>query len=130
MINAGPCFRCKCDIFLPDSLHDAARRSERISFWCPYGHEQHFPAGETDEAKLRRERDRLAQQIAQRDDEIARQRRLREEAERSLTATKGVVTRMRNRVGHGICPCCTRTFGNLQRHMKTQHPTYVAEAAE
>ena len=34
------------------------------------------------------------------------------------------------RVGHGVCPCCNRTFGDLYRHMSTKHPGYAAEAAE
>ncbi len=88
------------------------------------------PAGETAEQKLRRERDRLAQRIAERDDEIRRQCEMREATERQLSATRGVVTRIKNRVGHGVCPCCNRTFGDLYRHMSTKHPGYAAEAAE
>lgn len=104
MINPVPCCRCRTEIWLPESLHDAAKHSENISFWCPFGHEQHFAKGKTEEQKLRRERDRLAQRIAERDDEIRRQRELREATERQLSAMRGVVTRM--------------------------HPTYAIEAAE
>lgn len=128
--SAGPCKVCRTEVFLPDALYEAARRSQYVGFFCPYGHSLCFPQGETEESKLRRERDRLTQQLAERDDEIARQRRLREETERSLHATRGVVTRIKNRVGHGVCPCCTRSFENLAKHMKTKHPTYAAEAAE
>lgn len=28
------------------------------------------------------------------------------------------------RQGTVTCPCCTRTFANMARHMKTQHPDY------
>ena len=45
--------------------------------------------------------------------------------ERRLSATKGVVTRMKNRVSRGICPCCKRHFTNLERHMDTKHPSYA-----
>lgn len=127
--NVGECCQCKAPMTLPKELYEAARRSPVISFYCPYGHRQHFSAGESDIDKLRRERDRLAQRVAERDDEIARQRGLREETERRLSATKGVVTRIKNRVSHGVCPCCNRTFENLQRHMASEHPAY-AEAAE
>ena len=130
MKDVGPCHRCKCEMWIPDNLYAAARRSEKISFFCPYGHEQHYPQSETEETKLRRERDRLTQRLAEKDDEIRRQRELREGTERRLVATRGVVTRIKNRVGHGVCPCCTRTFGNLSRHMATKHPDYAAEAAE
>ena len=130
MKDVGPCSRCGCTTWVPDALHDAARRSENITFYCAYGHPMHFPQGESATEKLRRERDRLAQTVAERNDEVNRQRKLREAAERSLTATKGHVTRIKNRVGAGVCPCCTRSFGNLAAHMKTQHPSFRAEAAE
>jgi hypothetical protein len=126
-LETQSCCECGCYFGVPAGF-TAERRKDKRSFYCPNGHAMSYTESEAD--KMRRERDRLAQQVAQRDDEIARQRLLREETERRLTATKGVVTRIRNRVGHGVCPCCTRTFGNLQRHMKTQHPDYVAEAAE
>jgi hypothetical protein len=129
-VNAGACYRCKAIIWLPDELYAAAHHSPSISFWCPYGHEQHFCEGETQEQKLRRERDRLTQRLAEKDDAIAYQRGERERAERQLSATKGVVTRIKNRIGHGVCPCCNRTFGDLSKHMATKHPTYAAEAAE
>ena len=68
------CHRCGTQYFLPMALYVSAKANEDIEFCCPYGHRAHYPAGPTAEDKLRRERDRLAQQIAQRDDEIARQR--------------------------------------------------------
>lgn len=101
-----------------------------ISYSCAYGHAQYLCKGESDETKLRRERDRLTQRLAEKDDEIKRQRELREGAERQLSAAKGRVTRIKNRVSNGVCPCCNRTFENLQRHMHSKHPTFTAEAAE
>ncbi len=119
------CWRCKVEFFLPSALYTAAKASEDISFWCPYGHSAHFPAGQTDEAKLRQERDRLRQRIAQRDDEIRLERETRRTVERRLSAQRGVVTRIKNRVGHGVCPCCSRSFNNLHRHMASKHPGYA-----
>lgn len=120
------CHRCKTPMWLPASLNASALRwREKGTFYCPYGHPQHFVTGETEEQKLRRERDRLQQQVAERDDEVQRQRNLREGTERQLSAQRGVVTRIKNRVGHGVCPCCSRTFENLQRHMKSKHATYA-----
>ena len=131
MKDAGLCYRCKCPVWLPDELYDAAKHGAgKIDFYCAYGHSMVFVVGETEAEKLRRERDRLAQRIAERDDEIKRQREMREATERQLSATRGVVTRIKNRVGHGVCPCCNRTFGDLARHMMSKHPTYTAEAAE
>ncbi len=33
--------------------------------------------------------------------------------------------RTRKRVGSGVCPCCSRTFQQLARHMKAKHPAYT-----
>lgn len=35
------------------------------------------------------------------------------------------VTRIRNRVGHGVRPGCRRTFENLRRHRTNQHPGFA-----
>jgi len=105
------------------------RRNDHKTFYCPSGHPQSYQH-ESNEEKLRRERDRLAQRIAERDDEIKRQRELREATERQLSAARGRVTKIKNRVAKGVCPCCNRQFSNLHRHMTTEHPTFAAEAAE
>lgn len=104
------------------------RRNDHKTFYCPSGHPQSYQ-GESEAEKFRRERDRLAQRIAERDDDLKRQRERAEAAERRSAAARGQITKIKNRVGHGICPCCNRTFENLHRHMTTQHPTF-AEAAE
>lgn len=124
------CWKCKSKFWMPDDLESAARRDSNIAVFCAHGHKGYFHEGETEAQKLRRERDLLAQRIAERDDEIARQREIREGVERRLSATRGVVTRIKNRIGHGVCPCCNRTFEDLSRHMASKHPTYSAEAAE
>lgn len=115
----GSCATCGCEWGIPDNLYDAARHSETLSFFCPYGHSNHFPQGDSAITKLRRERDRLWQELACKDDEIAAQRR-------QAVAFKGQVTKLRRRVMAGVCPCCTRTFTNLQRHIKTKHPDFVS----
>jgi uncharacterized protein with PIN domain len=131
MKQCGPCITCKCEIYLPDELYNAAKRGRgSVAFYCGFGHAQVFAEGETDLEIMTRERNRLRQRLAERDDAILHQRNLREATERKLLATRGVITRIKKRVGHGVCPCCNRTFGDLSRHMKTNHPTYAAEAAE
>lgn len=121
------CFRCKVMFWLPDDLYRSSRRDEAIFFYCPHGHRQHFPAGETAETKLRRERDRLKQDQARLEDELRRQRQLRDAAERSASAYKGQTTRLKNRAKAGLCPCCNRHFDNLQRHIATKHPDISVE---
>lgn len=73
--------------------------------------------------------------------EVEKAKRLQEAAERSARkawaeakhqanrarAEKAAKTRIKNRVSKGVCPCCNRTFQNLQQHMVTQHPDYSSE---
>lgn len=130
LIQISGCAQCKCTFSIPEELYRSCKCSPDISFYCPYGHPNHYPKGETEEQKLRRERDRLFQRLAQKDDEITRQRELREAAERRTAAARGQVTKIKNRVGHGVCPCCNRTFENLARHMASKHADYAAPAED
>ena len=103
------------------------RRADHKIFYCPNGHQQHY-SGQSDVEKLR---DQLAQEKHHREQETAQ---LRDSvdywysetvgAQKSLYATKGIVTRIKNRVGKGVCPCCNRTFKDMGRHMQGQHPTW------
>jgi hypothetical protein len=83
---------------------------------------QAFVKSETD--NLRRERDLLKQQLAQKDDEIKWQREHRLGAERRVIAAKGQITKLKKRAKAGTCPCCKRTFHNMAEHMKTKHPDF------
>lgn len=84
------CFKCQVEFWLNDEFYRVAKQSaERFTWYCPNGHGQVFSSGQTEVDKLRQERDRLAQSVAQRDDEIRekqteieRQQRLREATER------------------------------------------------
>jgi len=112
--------------------YTARRREDKQTFYCPNGHSMAYSESEAD--RLRTERDRLAQRIAQRDDEIKdkqaeieRQRALNEAAWRRVSAAKGQITKLKNRAAKGVCPCCNRHFTNLERHMHSQHPGFVAE---
>lgn len=107
---------------------EECRKNPSIFFHCPNGHSRHFSESAAD--RLRKERDRLAQKVAEKDDEIRHQREIAEAAERRSSAARGQITKLKNRVGRGVCPCCNRTFENLARHMGTKHPTFAAEAAE
>lgn len=37
------CFVCKTSFALPSALHTSAKCSQKILFYCPYGHELCFP---------------------------------------------------------------------------------------
>ncbi len=120
------CYKCGMIFGMPDEFYKTAlQMREKMSFYCPAGHSQHFVTGESKAQKLRRERDRMKQQLAQRDDEIKHERDRRKCAERSAAANRGVVTRIKRRSAAGTCPCCNRTFKQLAAHMKNKHPEYA-----
>lgn len=130
MIDVGECCQCNTRMTVPEPLYKSARHSPNIWFYCAYGHKQHYSKtpSESEADKLRRDRDRLKQRIAQKDDEIIRQRDLRETADRTASAYKGQVTKLKNRAKAGVCACCNRHFENLERHMKTKHSDMDPEA--
>ena len=108
------CGNCGVEHAIPTAMYESARKEG--GFWtCPNGHSRGWKDGadKTEIANLRRERDRIAQQVAQRDDEIA--------------AKEREIKRMKKRASAGTCPCCTRSFSNMSAHMRKQHPEFVAE---
>lgn len=114
------CCHDDCGIsFAVPSWWVKGKRDTHAWFYCPNGHQQHFSAESTEE-KLRRERDRLKQDIARAEDEAAQARKQAE----LLTKQK---RRLEKRAAAGTCPCCQRTFSNMSRHMKTKHPDFAAE---
>ncbi|URL59586.1 hypothetical protein IM816_05680 [Luteibacter flocculans] len=125
------CASCSVS-FCMSAAYIAARRSDRKSFYCPNGHSQWFP-GETD-------KDRAQKLAGQLDQERTRLQQERERSEAyanqlaiSQRTRKAVSTRLRKvkaRVGHGVCPCCNRTFEQLAKHMATKHPSFAKSAAE
>ena len=127
------CHRCNEVFGLADETDATLRRSGH-TFYCPWGHPGVYSRGETEADKLRRERDRLKQETARLADEVRMawntvddQHQQKEAARRSASAYRGQLTKIKNRVGRGVCPCCNRTFENLQRHMASKHAGFVAE---
>lgn len=121
------CCNCGVAFGVPDTLYGSLRETKR-DFWCPNGHRQAYTESEAD--KLRRERDRLKQNAAYLSEQVAAQIDRRIDAERRLAATRGVVTKLKARAAHGVCPCCSRTFTNMARHMATKHPEFSATDAD
>jgi len=121
------CPTCGVAHMFPRALYDTARRSKKNgAIYCPNGHGWHYNI-DTPEDQLRRERDLLKQRLAQKDDQISLLHAQKTSAERSLTATKGHLTKVRTRISQGVCPCCHRTFSNMARHMTAKHPQFKTE---
>lgn len=117
------CASCGILFSVPQNWeHERRRRHD--DFWCPNGHSLAFNA-ESNEEKLRRERNQLRQRLAQKDDEIQEAWGEVSQQKRIAAAQKGNVTKLKKRAAAGVCPCCNRTFQNLKRHMDGQHPNYT-----
>ena len=109
-------------IFALDVNFADARRSDKQSWCCPNGHSFSW--------KGRPEVEELRDQVAAAQRRVRATQDLLHHEERSHAATRGHLTRTKKRVAHGVCPCCNRTFAQLERHMASQHPEYVASANE
>lgn len=118
--NYEPIECCSCSMmFYVPANWEKNRRDKHDGFWCPNGHLLIFNA--------KSEAEKLREELA------AEQRRLHaalsrenEQAQRAIKAEKQLKSH-KKRAANGTCPCCKRTFVQLQRHMKIKHPNYVEE---
>jgi hypothetical protein len=118
------CCNCSMPFAVPGTIR-GTWIDQGTTFYCPVGHSQHYT--ETTVQKLRKEIENADRRAKWHAENAANERAARERTERRLSAAKGQQTKLRNRVKHGVCPCCTRTFSNLQRHMANQHPEFTPE---
>jgi hypothetical protein len=108
---------------IPEELYDLQTRQKRdgdvfTPIYCPLGHKW-FLGGKSRaddlEKQLVVERARHDQTLAELDGERKNHNRTSD----GLSATKGVVTRTKNRIANGVCPCCKLT--KLQEAMHWLH---------
>ena len=121
------CPQCGILSLFPRSLHDLAyARRPDMTIYCPNGHGWHYSRGESKLDWMRREVDRARQNLAERDDIIAEQGRQIAALKAKAQAAAKDAGRLKKRASGGICPCCSRHFVQMERHMKTKHPTFSA----
>jgi ribosomal protein L37AE/L43A len=112
---------CTCGInyAIPETLekqlldHRASDPGPTKSVHCPLGHVWHYTG--KSEATIAREEAAEARR---------RERAVRDllvQEERSHSATKGQLTKVKKRISNGVCPHCNRSFANLARHMQSKH---------
>lgn len=128
------CYTCKVQHSIPETLYQSALQSanvgsKAISIHCPYGHTWVYKSQNRihEDEQIRLERDRLKQKLAEKDDTIRDKNDQLAGKDRQLAATRGTVTRIKNRISKGVCPCCNRTFQDLMQHMLVKHPNYKKE---
>lgn len=123
--SAGPCWRCGVTIVMPQNLV-SKRREDHESFYCPNGHSGYFPQ----KSDLEKTRELLETERRWRIQERERHEREEKSLKSVATAAKGQLTKIKNRVTNGVCPCCSRSFKNLQKHMLTVHPEKVEKGRD
>lgn len=116
------CRTCGVISTCPEVVWDRQQAEGGFHF-CSNGHQWGWTGETCEREKLRRERDQLKQRMAMLEDE---KRLERERADKAEAATK----RLKKRTAAGTCPCCQRTFSNMNTHMRKQHPAFVAEQTE
>ena len=110
-IESVTCGACGIPFGLPSNLYQS-RRADGKNFYCPNGHFVGW--NETTEKRLKRELDEVR-------DVLASSRRAYADERKQHAATKGKLTKTLKRAAAGVCPFCTRTFQNVQRHIEGQH---------
>ena len=120
------CGTCGVWHAIPQAMFDAALREG--GFWhCPNGHSRGYDKG-TNEKRIKELEAQVEQERARKAAALARENQANRELTNARTQLKGTKTRLKNvkhRVANGICPCCKRTFLDLQRHMHNKHPDFV-----
>lgn len=133
MVSAGNCWSCGVPVYLPRAKYDSCQRDHAQSFHCCNGHSAVF-AGKTEAQLLREELDKTRENLTKRltwaEQNAIDARQQRDAAHRQASAARGQVTRIKNRVGNGVCPCCKRTFKQLAAHMACKHPEFKDEGAD
>lgn len=113
------CCGCGVQFWMTTDLN-RSRREDNRSFYCPNGHAQSYRENKLE--ILQKEKDELQRRLQA---EINTAKHLAAVRLKALEAEKRERRKIERRVANGVCPCCNRTFEDLQRHMKTKHKDYA-----
>ena len=116
-INAHDCPSCGVIYGIAED-YEKRRREDGATWYCPNGHTVTYNGT----------RQQLEKKLAQAEDRLKAEQGWAavlsgklETERKGHAATKGQLTKTRNRVAKGLCMVCRRHFMNVQRHMETQH---------
>ena len=116
------CAACGMLFAAPANFIRSARErgNSEVTVFCPSGHHNVWRKSEID---------RLKESLVAKEAAIAQERRnvefwrtQKDQADHRVRAQKAVTTKLRKRIGAGVCPCCHRTFSQLAAHMADKHP--------
>jgi hypothetical protein len=114
---------CDCSThFAMDEYLDQRLRSTGGTFYCPNGHGQVYTESEVQ--RLQKQLNSTKKQLTWAEETATRARLEAETVKREKAAIKGQLTKTRNRIANGVCPCCHRTFKQLAAHMNNKHPDF------
>ena len=113
-IEGLTCGDCGIAFGLSATLHAKVKQTGR-RFYCPNGHCISYNTTENE---------RLKQEIERQKRMVEQNQRLYESERASHASTKGQVTKLRRRAAAALCPCCSRSFVQLRRHLASKHPDY------
>ncbi len=110
-LRTQTCYKCGIHFGMPIDF-DNQRHRDGETWYCPNGHGQVYR--ESTEQRLQRELIEARTYNAQTREELAGEKK-------QHAATKGQLTRSKNRAKAGMCDQCKRVFQNYARHMETVH---------
>lgn len=116
------CYKCHV-VFGIESRHRQRLLDDGGEFFCPNGHGQIY--SRTTTQKLKSKIEQLEAQVARERDRAKSAEQSADHFRKSRDGMKGALVKVKRRVAAGVCPCCTRTFQNLHRHMERKHPEYT-----
>lgn len=107
------CGGCGIPFFVPTRWKNS-KVQDHGSFSCPNGCSRIFVA-KTDAEKAKEELEQLKTEKEKSEQEL-------QNKWLDALGEKCKLEKQLKRVHKGVCPCCNRSFINLQKHMKTKHP--------
>lgn len=108
------CCACGIPFFMPTYHYKRLLANKGESFYCPNGHSMSY-TGKTEAQKLKEQLDQLKKEKELSETEM-------QDKWLDALSEKQKLEKKLKRLHNGVCPCCNRSFGNLQQHIKKQHP--------
>jgi len=110
------CGGCGIPFFAPTKWLNKKMESNG-SFNCPNGCNRVF-VGKTEADKLKDELRAMSERAIKKEEEL-------QNKWLDALGEKNKLEKQLKKVHNGTCPCCKRSFQNLERHMQSKHPELV-----
>jgi hypothetical protein len=120
-LETTTCWKCGITHAVPSHFLKS-RQQDKQTFYCPNGHGGAFTESESERLRKQLEAAQREASAAKTREQSEREQRWAAEADRDKAIRAN--SRLKKRAAAGVCPCCNRTFENLQRHMHTKHPDF------